>query len=125
VACRLAVNEFVLAAESRRRPTCTRICRILEPPPTGWVAVDRTVVAILVSTFLGHLATAPPGANLLAFAAENSSRRPRSRHPGEPKILRGDAVLMVVGEAEICVLEPAWMAMFGRASVLDRVLTRL
>jgi hypothetical protein len=49
----------------------------------------------------------------------------RSRRPGQPRILRGDAVLMVVGEAEICVPEPAWMARLGRASVLDRVLTRL
>ena len=32
---------------------------------------------------------------------------------------------MVVGEAEICVLGPAWMAGLGRVSVLDRVLTRL
>jgi hypothetical protein len=32
---------------------------------------------------------------------------------------------MVAAEAEICVLEPAWRARRGRASVLARVLTRL
>jgi hypothetical protein len=110
VACRLAVNEFVLAAEGRRWPTCTGICRILEPPPTGCSACDRAAfVAIPVSTFLGAPTSAPPVANLLAFVAQNSSRRPRSGRLGQPRILRSDAVLMVVGAVEMSVLGPAWM----------------
>jgi hypothetical protein len=82
-------------------------------------------VLISVSMFLGHSVSAPPAANLLVFVAQNSSRRPRLRCLGQPRILRGDAVRMVVGEAEICVLEPVWMGGSWRVSVLAGPLTRV
>ena len=124
----LAAIEFVLlvvATEARRRRTCTRIRRILSGPANGCVAVGDHAVRVYVSAFFAFSKSAPPAANLLAFVAQNSSRRPRSRRPGQPRILRGDAVLIVVGEAEICVLEPAWMGGLGPASVLSGPLTRL
>ena len=118
----LAAIEFGLAGHGYRGSTAADVHQDL---PNPRAATDRTVVVIPVSAFLGAPATAPPAANLLAFVAQNSSRRPRSRRPGWPGILRGDAVLMVVGEAEICVLEPAWMARQGLVSVLSGLLTRL
>jgi hypothetical protein len=60
--------------EGQRLPTCTRICRILEPPQTGWAAVDRTVVAI----------------SSRCSSVVRSRRHPRQiSWPSSPRILRG------------------------------------
>ena len=115
--------EFVLAAEGQGRRTCTSICRILEPA-ADWVG-GRRPHRRRDPRLLGAPTTAPPAANLLACAAENSSRRPRSRRPDEPRILRSDAVRMVVGEAEICVFEPVWMVRLGAAPVLPGLVSKL
>jgi hypothetical protein len=89
------------------------------------VAVGDHAVSVSVSAFLGDPTTAPPAANLLAFVAQNSSLRPRSRRRGEPRILRGDAVLMVVGEVVFSVLGSAWMGGLGRVFVLSGPFTTL